>query len=363
MPDTRARRLLLVLPNWLGDLVMTLPALDRLAAAAHAAGMGVDVSVRRRWAPLLQADPRIDGCILYERTGRHAGWLGVGRLASCWRAAPAAAAVITPPSLRMAAAAALARIPIRVGQSTDGRRFLLTHAVAPGRPRGRRHYGDEMSDLARAALAACDLRDQEPDTAAVPSLPGLAARPAADLGAGPPVWVLAPGTTYGPAKTWPVLHMAAFVTEAVRARGVRVLLLGDASTRSLACAIRDAASVSWRDETAGPAAAIDRVGRTDLLAVVDILRSAEVFVGNDSGLMHVAAALGVPTVGIFGSSSPAWTAPRGANARALTAVGFPCQPCFRKTCNQPRFCLDTVTAGTVLAAVNDAVDTERKDAP
>ena len=69
-----------------------------------------------------------------------------------------------------------------------------------------------------------------------------------------------------------------------------------------------------------------------MLGLVGLIRAAAGYVGNDSGPMHLAAALGVPTVGVFGSSSPAWTGPRGPRAAAVTAAGFECQPCFLKAC-------------------------------
>jgi heptosyltransferase-2 len=116
--------------------------------------------------------------------------------------------------------------------------------------------------------------------------------------------------------------------------------------------MRAQAGVAWRHEPAGGPGVVDLVGRTDLREAAALLRAGEVFVGNDSGLMHLAAALGRPTVGLFGSSSPHWTAPRGPWVRVLAAAGFPCRPCFRKTCNQPRFCLDTIAAAEVVDAAN-----------
>lgn len=186
-----------------------------------------------------------------------------------------------------------------------------------------------------------------------PSLPGCAHMAAAEIGPGPPVWVLALGTTYGEAKVWPVSRVAEFVTLVVRRDGVRVLLVGDEHAVDFARAVRQATAVAWRDQAAGPAGVVDLTGRTRLHEVVAVLKSATAFIGNDSGLMHLAGALGVATVGIFGSSNPAWTAPRGRRTSCVTAAGFDCHPCYLKRCPQSRFCLDSVAAETVAESVRD----------
>ena len=133
--------------------------------------------------------------------------------------------------------------------------------------------------------------------------------------------------------------------------GRRLALVGDASARPFAAWLRDETRLRWRGELAGPAGVVDLVGRTSLAELASLLLAAEVFVGNDSGVMHLAGALGVPTVGLFGSTNPDWTAPLGTATRVLAAAGFPCRPCYRRTCNQDRFCLATIGAEEVLAAV------------
>ncbi len=183
-------------------------------------------------------------------------------------------------------------------------------------------------------------------------MPALDSVPAAELGDGPPAWVVCAGTTYGPAKTWPAPLMAELLRLVVVQAGQRVLLLGEARATEFAAQMRADADVPWRHETAGGPGVVDLVGRTGLREAVGLLKAGKVFVGNDSGLMHLAAALGLPTVGLFGSSSPQWTAPRGPWVRVLAADGFPCRPCFRKTCNQTQFCLESISAAQVFAAAS-----------
>jgi heptosyltransferase-2 len=126
--------------------------------------------------------------------------------------------------------------------------------------------------------------------------------------------------------------------------------------------LRSLCRIAWRDEVAGPAAAIDLVGDTELPEVAAWLRAAQVCVSIDSGLMHLAAALGTATLGLFGSTSPAWTAPRGRLVATLAPRGFPCQPCFRRRCNQPIFCMESLPARGVLGAARALAEAAAEEA-
>jgi heptosyltransferase-2 len=351
-------RVLVVAPNWLGDLVMStvlLEAIARLGLTGAGTDIGVTLAVRRRWLPLVAADPRVATLLLYQREGMHHGWRGLFRLAASWRAAGCETAILLPPSLRVAITARLAGIRRRFGRRSDGRGFLLTDRVTLP-PRGTLHYCEEVLRIGRAWLdgLAHDPADAAWDrqiTQLQPTLPGCdGVPPDPDAGQGPPLWILAPGATYGAAKTWPVQQAADFVTGAVTQMRVRVALLGDTSGRDLAARLRQGTGDFWRDELPGDAGAVDLVGRTDLSRVVALLKAAAIFVGSDSGLMHLAAALGTPTLGLFGSTNPVWTGPRGRRTAVLAASGFDCQPCYRRRCNQRTFCLATLTGEQVLTA-------------
>ncbi len=373
-PTRQPYRILVIAPNWLGDLVMSTPLLTLLAAARQevAGGIAVTVAVRRRWLPLLVDDPRVDALMSVERVGRHAGFRGLPKLAADWRAGGYDAVVICPPSLHVAVAARLAGIPLRCGYRTDARGWLLDPGLVPY-PRGQRHYSGEMMHLGDVLLARLAQSNDRQQVAAppsrinseryLPSLPGCAAITAADPGEGPPIWILAPGTTYGEAKVWPVERVVEFVSAAVTEAAVRVVLLGDATASDFVGGLRRRLDLPWRTTLSGAAGVVDLVGRTDLRAVVALLKTSTAFVGNDSGLMHLAAALSVATVGLFGSSNPAWTAPRGPRATAITAVGFDCQPCYRKRCPEPHFCLDSVDGAQVLARLRALIAADGAVAP
>ena len=357
-------RLLILSPNWLGDVVMHTPLLSFLhehrdaVAAATGRELVLHLGIRSAWADLFRRDSRVDEVMVIERDGRQRGLAGTFRLASRLRRGEYDAVLVAPPSLRTGAASWLARIPCRVGYRSDGRGLFLS-AGLPVPPRGSMHYAQEMIRLGDVWLQTLGLPAAACEAGTWPAaLPGCDILPAADLTDGPAVWALALGNTFGQAKTWPVARVGDFLELAVGRAGVRVVLLGDEAAQPVAAGLRPRFDRGWAEEPRAGATILDLTGRTNLTEAASVLKASAAFIGNDSGLMHLAAALGVPTVGIFGSSNPAWTAPLGPRALALAAEGFSCRPCYRKTCNQKEFCLDTVQATTVLAAVQDLVTRE-----
>jgi len=350
-----APRILLLAPNWLGDVVMTTPLLSLLSRARFGARdvrAGIFLAVRPAWSPLFDADPRLAAVFPVERSGRHGGLAGVWRLARELRELKADAIVIGPPSLRAGLVSRLAGIPQRFGYRTDGRGLFLNAGLDfPGRGHG--HYSDQLVALGRALLVR--LRGRVPDFSGPdtgPLLPGCARQVVPGWDEGPPVWALGVGATYGGAKAWPRAKVLEFIATTVKRHRVRLVLLGEGP----AYLGESSGGLMVRRELAGDAGVVDLVGRTSLPQVCDLLGRSRVFVGNDSGLMHLAAAMGTPTVGLFGSSDPNWTAPLGDRTRVLKPDGFACSPCFRPECNQAQFCLDALAADGVLAAVEDLLE-------
>jgi heptosyltransferase-2 len=156
--------------------------------------------------------------------------------------------------------------------------------------------------------------------------------------------VLAPGASYGPAKQWGAERFAAVGASAARRHGLALVLVGSAEDRPVAAAVARAA------EREG-ARAFDTTGATDLAELTGILAGARGVVSNDSGVMHLAAALGRPTVGVFGSTSPVWTSAAAPWVRNLYAA-YPCSPCFRRTCPIGYRCLESVGSDAATAALD-----------
>ena len=352
----RRMTLLLAAPNWLGDLVMATSLLDLFAVGERHFGIpspDLHMSVRETWLPLLADDPRLSGLRRYERRGRHAGWAGAWRQAVTWRRGAFPAVMLLPPSLRAAAVARLAGVTTRIGFRGDARSLLLNRPVVRP-PRGDMHYTEELGLLYRAWALACP--GCEPPAAPVlppPRLAGSVASPGREGAVSePPLWLLSVGSTYGDAKSWTPQRQAELIEE-LRARGeVRVALVGDNAARETAERVCSLVEHQWRDSLGDQPGCHDLVGRTSLREVASLMREAAVFVGNDSGLMHLASALGTPTVGIYGSSSTAWTRPRSAASTSVRAEGFPCQPCYLASCPRAHFCLDSIGAARVLMAAD-----------
>jgi len=359
-PSAATCRVLVHMPNWLGDVIMSTPLLNFLArafaAVPAAARPELHLGICRQWSALFANDPRVRVSLILDRQGRHGGLPGIWRQAADLKQGRYDAIVLGPPSLRAGLTASLAGIPLRVGHATDGRGVLLNRALPRG-PRGSRHFSFEMLELGLALLESLRIPAPTLPTEGLPlsSLPGWAGLPPemAGVTAEYPLWVVAPGTTYGEAKTWPSDRLGEFVEMAGGDVGARVVLLGDGATGDFVAAMRRASRLSWTAELSAPGQVVDLTGRTDLAQVVQVMKAASAFVGNDSGLMHLAGALGLPTVGVFGSSNPQWTHPLGERTAAVVAEGFSCRPCYRKTCNQPRFCLEDVTATTVMNRVQE----------
>jgi len=296
------------------------------------------------------------------RPGRHGGLFGGPRLGMEMRKFSPHAVILGPPSLRSALAAFFSGANLRIGYRGDGRGFLLTHP-ANSLTRGQNHHSHELIQLGKNMFQALGW-DQLADDSKFPgpTLPGCQKIPGTMPTPSTPIWVFAPGATYGSAKSWPLNAAVDYVRQAVEQRQVQLVVVGDAAATEYATQLAEELSITSVANLSDQAGLVDLTGKTDLKQVTALLKSCEVFVGNDSGLMHLAAALGVATVGIFGSSNPDWTSPQGPRTRVVAAEGFDCRPCYLKVCNQKEFCLDTITAPQIMAAVDDLLNSrDNKD--
>ncbi len=349
-------RVVLVAPNWLGDVVMFSALIEFLHQARklpEKRNLVFGLAVRPAWAPLFQDDPRLDFLLPVLRPGRHAGLLGGPRLGMDIRTHSPDAVILGPPSFRAGLAAFCSGAKLRIGYAGDGRKALLTHGTkVPAR--GEQHHSQELVQLGKDLLRVlgCDAAENQVGDV-LPTLPGCRKFAPVCTNSPSPLWIFAPGATYGSAKSWPLGRAVDFAAEAIDQRKVRLVVVGDAEASEYAGELALALSKTPESDLPGKAGLVDLTGKTDLQQVAALLKSCEVFVGNDSGLMHLAGALGVATVGIFGSSNPRWTSPLGPRTRVVAADGFDCRPCYLKTCNQKEFCLDTLEAEQIMAAVDE----------
>jgi heptosyltransferase-2 len=321
-----------VAPSWLGDAVLARAALARLGRA----GVVADVWARPRVQRVLEDLPGVRR-VLSMPAARLSRLLAAAQR----RRRRDAAALVLAPSWSAAAAAWCAGAPIRVGFATDARRTWLTHALSP--PPRTEHLAAQYETLAATVLDALGRARGD----ALPA-PLLVARPAerdvartllAAAGITGPYVVLAPGARYGPAKRWPAERFADAGTALASAWACGVVLVGEAADAPAAAAVRACL----------PTAA-DLVGKTSAPAFLGILAGARGVVANDSGAMHLAAALGRPVVGVFGSTDPRWTGPRGPQAAAVSQPVW-CAPCFAPTCREDFACMLGIEAARVVAAL------------
>ena len=310
-------RSLFIAPQWIGDAVMTEPLLRQL----HQRGEQITVAALPWVAPVYQHMASVVEVVELPFEHGRLQWRERRALAHQWRDR-FDRAYVGPNSLKSALIPWMAGIPERIGYHGESRYGLLTKRL-PNPSRGDR---PPMVDfyLALAGLPVAPAQRMRPQMQR-PTQEVRDSLQAFGLQAGD-YTVIAPGAEYGPAKQWPVQHVAALC----RSLPGRVVLLASAKEAELCqtiCSLADSAHV------------MNLAGKTRLSQAFDLISAARHVLSNDSGLMHVAAALGVPQVALFGSSSPRHTPPLSDKAQVIWLADDPlydppltCAPCYARTC-------------------------------
>lgn len=327
--------------NWLGDLVMTLPALRAVRRAFPQATLAV--LVKRELASFFDGVRWVDEVIDYRIRGAVAGLLDRRRLVAEVRRRRFDVAILFPRSFESALWAAWARVPRRVGFVADRRGALLTDKAERDVAALRQHQVHDYLLLLRATLGIVG----NPDDCALDVEPRHRAAMDAWLAARRlrrgPLIALAPAAAYGPAKEWPAARWIALADLLAARHGVECVLVGAAGERARCIEIA----------TATRHGALVAAGETNVGQMIALLSRCNGFAGNDSGAMHVAGALGLPTVGLFGSTNPARTAPLGPRTRVVYH-GVECSPCMERTCRFGHYdCLTGIEATEVERALAD----------
>jgi len=319
-------------PNWIGDVVMATPFLSLLRKENP--GDFITVLCRDYVAELLGRSAFIDDLITYRRDG------GVGRAIRALRASSPdsgwSTAFLLPMSFSSALIAYLGRTGRRIGYRGGGRDWLLTDPVTPSR-RGTIHLSEEYAALARVYSGGGE--DAIPAPCVIPRYDWKEQIEGFGLRGG--YVVLAAGAAYGPAKVWPLERFSELAARLRDEKGLRTVAVGSAGERE------------YLDRMTAADDAVNLAGRSDVGGLMSILRGADLVVGNDSGPVHVSAAMGVPTVSIFGSTSPVWTSPRGPRSTVVTS-GADCAPCFRRECPEgDTRCMRDITVDEVFGAAKE----------
>jgi heptosyltransferase-2 len=325
-------KLLVVAPSWIGDTILAQPLLALLKLNNPEAR--IDVLAPDWSAPLLARMDEVDAVI--ANPFRHGEFNFSARRALGHRLAADgyAQAYVLPNSWKSALIPFFAGIPHRIGYQGEARYRLLNRRRRLNEPR-------HPQLVQRYAALAGPLPASLP-TPKLNSSPEQqqAARRALSLSADATPVVFCPGAEYGPAKRWPAEHFAA-LAQLVASPQQPAWLIGSDKDAAVGDAIAAASG----------GAAINLCGSSTLEQAIDLIASARCVVSNDSGLMHVAAALERPLVALYGSSSPAYTPPLSAQARIISRK-LDCSPCFERECPLGHFdCLNGIEPQQVAAAI------------
>jgi heptosyltransferase II len=309
-------KILVVGPAWVGDTVLAQPLFKRLHEK-HG-DLKLDVLAPAWTLPLLKRMPEVSEGLASPFGHGELQLSRRWRLARSLKARGYDQAIVLPNSFKSALIPRFAGIGLRTGFVGEARQVLLNDA--------RRLDSLALPLMAERFAHLADTAGQ-PLRRPLP-LPSLKVTPVArdallarlGLRTNPPVACLCPGAEYGPAKRWPVEHFAALAAQ-LSQRGWQVWLIGSAKDSAIGTQIAELSGGRCRN----------LCGATSLDEAVDLLSAAHAVVSNDSGLMHIAAALDRPMLALYGSSSPAFTPPLSARAEVIR-LQLPCSPCFAREC-------------------------------
>lgn len=339
-------RILVVGPSWVGDMVMAQSLFKTLRQQSPRAC--IDVLAPSWTAPLLERMPEVNEVIHAPFQHRRADIRKRAQLGWQLRRAHYQWAILLPNSWKSALVPLWARIPRRTGYVGEQRWGLVNDI--------RRLDRNRLPMTVQRFVALAAPAGQPPPAPASMPAPGLMIDPGA-VGAAltamqlpapdRPILVLCPGAEFGPAKQWPAEHYAE-VARQYLSRGWGVWLMGSRHDA------RAAAQIAARCA----AECVNLVGKTSLAQAIDLMSMASLVISNDSGLMHVAAALGRPLVAVYGSSDPSVTPPLASNSTVVT-LNLGCSPCFKRHCPLGHLkCLRDVTPARVAAAAAQLINGE-----
>ena len=329
-------KILVVGPSWIGDTILAQPLFRLLHQTRRDAA--VDVLAPQWTLPLLARMPEVRRAILNPFSH---GVLNLGerrRLGRELRAEGYDQAIVLPNSFKSALVPYFARIPLRTGFRGEMRYGVLNDLRVLDKdamPRLVDRYASLATAAGNAPPSISEVRLRSDDDVRRATLARLQldlSRPAAGF---------CPGAEYGPAKRWPAAHFAELAGRFL-ARGFSVWIIGSAKERALG---EEIVRLSG-------GACVNLCGGTTLDEAIDVLASCEIVISNDSGLMHVASALGKRLIALYGSSSPSYTPPLSRSATTLW-LGLSCSPCFRRECPLGHFnCMMQLTPARVCSAID-----------
>lgn len=326
--------------NWVGDAVMTIPALRELRRILPNAHITL---ATRSWSEGIFSQAEfIDDLLLYDRQPRDLR--AVVRQTKEWRKRNFDLAVLLQNAFEAAFIGAAARVPVRLGYATDGRRRLLTHPLTLPTWRGERHevfyYLNIISELEKLLDSASETMQRAPvfDLKVSETRQQQARKLLLAEGflAHRPLIALCPGSTNSRAKRWPAQHYAKLADKLIDAMGANVALIGAVDELEVSLEV---SSLMRREP-------MILTGKTNLAEAVAVLSLTDVLITNDTGPAHIAAALNRPTLVIFGPTDPATTRPLSTFAEIIRKPPE-CAPCMLRDCPIDHRCMTAITPDEV----------------
>ncbi len=334
VPLSDVKRVLIRSANWVGDAVMTLPAIASVRLTFPQAKICI---LAKPWVvEIFQENPVVDQVSYYQSPGIHRGFRGRWRLSRELKREGFELALLLPNSFEAALISFLAGIPRRAGYDTDCRGLLLTHPVHMDGKIKKGHQVDYYLEMVRSlgfqrAERIPSLRvSEERQKEASRMLKSLGLEESQEFVG------ISPGATYGPAKHWFPERYGELADRIVRNLGARTLIFGSEGDKKVASQVCQKARVPL----------IDLTGKTSLGQAMALISRCRLFVTNDSGLMHVAAALRIPLIAIFGSTDPGKTGPLGEVCRVVRKP-LACGPCLKAECPEERRCMDLISVDEI----------------
>lgn len=326
--------------NWVGDLVMTTPALA--AIRKNFPDAGITVLIRPPLQEILEGSPAVDDFILYDKKV-YGGATGLARLGRELRKRKFDRAILLQNAFEAALVAFLAKIPRRMGYKTDGRGLLLTDGVKISHDTKEKHQVHYYLDLLKALGMKTD--GIMPRLYLVKKDSEYSASLLKKNGIDPKGTIIGinPGAQYGIAKRWHPERFGFVADRLVREHGADVIIFGGPGDISTAGAVQ----ASMKEK------ALNLAGKTGLRGLMALVKRCRLFITNDSGPMHISAALGVPTLAVFGSTDHIATGPFGEGHRIIREPVI-CSPCLKRTCPLKHYqCMERVTPERVLKAAKE----------
>ncbi len=330
-----ARTILVRAVNWIGDAVMMTPSLGAIRQSFPSAR--ITVLANPLVAQLFTSHPWVDEVLIYDQKGAHRGLRGRLQLAAQLRARGFDLAILLQNAFNAALITWLARIPLRIGNRSDGRGVLLSHGFPLNLQPCGVHESEQYLAMLRYYGITGEGMQQQLDTTFAEDLTMGERLAAAGVGADEFLLGINPGATYGSAKRWYPDRFAAVARSLAAEWGARVVITGGPGEKEIAAEIER--------ELAG--ACINLAGQTTVRELMALIKRCNFFVTNDSGPMHLAAAFAVPLVAIFGSTDHTTTYPLAAHALVVRET-VDCAPCLKRECPTDHRCMTAVTAAAVV---------------